>query len=331
MEFRTTFNIEKSADRITYNDQVMMIGSCFASAIGQQMLTGRMPVMINPAGTVFNPVSVWETIDSIISEKQYFREDLHCHEGIYLSFAHYTDFSSDDPEKIIEKINRKSKEASEFLKRTKFLFITFGTARVYRWRKTGKIVSNCHKIPSSEFVSELLSVKDIVELWGTLLDRLSLQFPELRIIFTISPVRHWKNGAHGNQVSKSVLFLAVDELLKHPSSTRYFPAYELVMDDLRDYRFYSDDMLHPSSAAIEYIWEAFSGSFMENKTMNIWREVARITKACSHRLNTRSESKMRDFATKLLDQISELERRFPFIELSNERKYFTNLLKRDSD
>ena len=150
------------------------------------------------------------------------------------------------------------KEASLFLKNAGFLFITFGTARIYRWKKTGLVVSNCHKIPSGQFTSELLSVKEIVELWTNQLDRLSELFPNLRVIFTISPVRHLKDGAHGNQVSKSVLFLAVEELLGHSSKPQYFPAYELLMDDLRDYRFYDDDMIHPSDSAINYIWEAFS-------------------------------------------------------------------------
>jgi hypothetical protein len=327
MELRTTFNIEPSRDKISYNDPVMFIGSCFASSIGSQMEMGHMQVMINPAGAVFNPVSVCNTIDTITSGKEFVQDDLYYHDGTYLSFYHYTDFSSDDPVKVLGKINNKSKEALAFLKNARFLFITLGTARVYRWKKTGLIVSNCHKIPSDHFEPELLTVNEVVALWTKQLDRLHSLFPQLKVVFTISPVRHWKDGAHGNQVSKSVLFLAVEELLNHPVSPQYFPAYEMVMDDLRDYRFYNDDMLHPSTTAINYIWDAFSGCFMENKTMNIWNEVVKITKACTHRLNAGSGFKINSFAERMLQQISDIEGKVPVINLSHERNYFLNLLK----
>jgi hypothetical protein len=328
MELRTTFNIESSPDKITYSDRVMFIGSCFASSIGSQMEIGHMPVMINPAGAVFNPVSVCNTLDTITYGKEFVQDDLYCHNGSYISFFHYTDFSSDDPLKVLEKINKKSNEALAFLKSARFLFITFGTARVYNWKKTGLIVSNCHKIPSVNFEPELLTVNGIVTLWTRQLNRLHSLFPRLKVVFTISPVRHWKDGAHGNQVSKSVLFLAVEELMKHDVSLRYFPAYELLMDDLRDYRFYNDDMLHPTPTAINYIWDAFSQCYMESKTMNIWNEVIKITKACKHRLNTDSAIKINNFAERMLKQISQIESKIPEMNLSEERNYFLRLMKK---
>jgi hypothetical protein len=327
MELRTTFNIEPSVIKISYDDPVMFIGSCFASSIGSQMELGRMPVLINPSGSVYNPVSVINTLDSIISEKEFNQDDLYCHEGTWLSFFHYTDFSSDDPVKVLEKINRKSKEASAFMRNARFLFITFGTARVYRLKSSGMIVSNCHKIPSCQFESELLSVNDIVTLWKNQLDKLQSLFPGLKVVFTISPVRHWKDGAHGNQVSKSVLFIAVEELLKHQLSPQYFPAYELVMDDLRDYRFYHDDMLHPSSSAIRYIWDAFSSCYIDNKNLNTWKEIVKISKACSHRFNNTSDATKNSFAGRMLELISEVERKVPFIDFSGEKNYFKSLIK----
>jgi hypothetical protein len=212
MELRTTFNIDPSPFRITYDDNILFIGSCFASSIGAQMETGKLAVMINPSGTVYNPVSVCRTLDTITDGKEFTQDDLYYHDGMWLSFCHYTDFSSEDPVKVLIKINSKMKEASDFLKKAKYLFITLGTARIYRWRKTGAVVSNCHKIPSVQFSPELLSVNEIVTLWTNQLDKLNLLYPHLRVIFTISPVRHMKDGAHGNQISKSVLFLAVEEL-----------------------------------------------------------------------------------------------------------------------
>ena len=327
MELRTTFPIEPSADKITYNDHVMFIGSCFAAYIGSQMEMGHMPVMINPAGAVFNPVSVCNTLDIITDEKEFILEDLHFYDGTWLSFYHYTDFTSDDPTTVIEKINRKSKEAFDFLKKSRYLFVTLGTARVYKLKKSDLIVSNCHKIPSEQFESKMLTVEEIVTLWIQQLDKLHMKFPQLKVVFTISPVRHWKDGAHGNQVSKSVLFVAVEELLRHSTVPVYFPAYELVMDDLRDYRFYSDDMLHPSTAAVNYIWEAFAGCYLDRNTLNIWKEVVKITKALNHRINTDSESKRAYFAERMLKQIAELKLKVPIIDLSGEEEYFLKMRK----
>jgi hypothetical protein len=192
-------------------------------------------------------------------------------------------------------------------------------------KKTGLIVSNCHKIPADQFESKLLTVDEIVALWTEQLDRLHSLFPQLTVVLTISPVRHWKDGAFGNQVSKSVLFVAVDELLKHDISLRYFPAYELVMDDLRDYRFYNDDMLHPSTSAVNYIWEAFEECYMDSNTINTWKEVVKITKAFNHRINTDSVNKQKYFAEQVLKQISAIKIKIPTIDLSREEDYFLKM------
>jgi hypothetical protein len=326
MNLRTTFNINPSPKRITYNDRTMFIGSCFASSIGEQMEKGKMAVMINPAGTVYNPVSVCNTLDSVITGREFEKEDLFFYDGMWLSFYHYTDFSSEDPDKTLNRINTRLKEASSFLKKSAFLFITLGTARIYRLKQTGMVVSNCHKIPSVQFSSELMSVKGIVDLWTNLLDRLSALCPNLQVIFTISPVRHLKDGPHGNQISKSVLFLAVEELIGHKSKPQYFPAYELVMDDLRDYRYYGEDMIHPSDLTINYIWDAFSTSYLDAAAVKIWNEALKITKARTHRFNTDSISKKKEFAIKMLDNISQIEKKVSRIDFSEEKSYFLNLL-----
>jgi hypothetical protein len=327
MELRTTFSIEPSKDKITYDDRVMFIGSCFASSIGSQMEMGHMPVMINPAGAVFNPVSVCNTLDTITKGKEFFLDDLHFYDGTWLSFYHYTDFSSADPSIVLEKINRRSKEAFAFLKCGRFLFVTLGTARVYKLKKSNLIVSNCHKIPSEQFESIMLTVEEIVTLWTEQLDKLQVLFPQLQVVFTISPVRHWKDGAHGNQVSKSVLFVAVEELLKNKVAPKYFPAYELIMDDLRDYRFYNDDMFHPSTSAVNYIWEAFAGCYLESNTINIWKDVVKINKAFNHRFNTDSDSKRMYFAERVLKQISDIKAKVPLIDLSREEDHFLKMRK----
>ena len=326
MELRTKVHINPSPKKITYNGGAMFIGSCFASSIGSKLEAGKIPAIINPAGSVYNPVSVCNTLDTIISGRDFLQNDLYNYKGTWLSFHHYTDFSSYNPIEVLEKINAKSKIAFSFLKKAGFLFITLGTARVYRLKETGQIVSNCHKMPASFFEPEILTVDEIVELWTQQLDKLQKLFPQLNVIFTVSPVRHWKDGAHGNQVSKSVLLLAVEKLISHQSAPAYFPAYEIVMDELRDYRFYSDDMLHPSSLAINYIWDCFSGSYLENKTLDLYNEVLKISKACTHRINKGSEAGIKDFVSSMQKKISDLESKAPGIDFSSEKKYFQDLL-----
>ncbi len=327
MELRTTFRIDPSPHKISYSDPVMFIGSCFANSIGEIMLSGRMPVLINPSGTVYNPVSVCNTLNEALSGKESVKEDLYFNEGTYHSLFHHTEFSSSDPVELLRKINKRSMEALAFLKTARYLFLTFGTARVYRLKKSGVIVSNCHRIPSENFQSELLSVEEITSLWSQKLDHLHSLFPLLKIIFTVSPVRHWKDGPHGNQISKSILLLAIEELLKHPVQPYYFPAYEIVMDDLRDYRFYADDMLHPSSPAIKYIWKAFSECFFDNPTIDRWNEIVKITKACQHRFNTDSKENIARFAENMIKQITALENKGITVDLSAERSYFLGLLR----
>jgi len=279
MIFRTTVDIKPSETKITYGDSTMFLGSCFAAYIGEQIKLRKMPAMINPSGTIYNPESILTAINNIVSNKRAVINDLYNFNDTWISFEHYTDFSSDNPDNLLDKINEQNEKAFSFLKKASFLFITFGTARVYRLKKTGALVSNCHKISGDNFYSELLTVENIVDKWSLTLDKLTAFNPELKVVLTISPVRHWKDGAYGNQLSKSVLFLAVEELMKHKTKLSYFSAYEILMDDLRDYRFYANDMLHPSSAAIDYIWEKFSEAYFDKQTIELQQSVQKITKA----------------------------------------------------
>ncbi|MBN1108993.1 MAG: GSCFA domain-containing protein [Bacteroidales bacterium] len=327
MEFRTVVRTKPSPFRITHNEPVMFIGSCFSIEIGNKMKEGHLSVMVNPYGTVYNPVSVCNTLEKITSGKEFTSEDLHHHNGRWFSFSHYTDFSASTPGEVLEKVNRKNEEASDFLSNAAYLFVTFGTARVYKLKKSGKIVSNCHKMPAANFTNELLTVSEIVALWNDCLAQLKTISPQLKVIFTVSPVRHLKDGAHENQISKSVLFLAIEELLRHPSKPGYFPAYEIVMDDLRDYRFYDDDMLHPSGRAIDYIWSAFMDSYFDEATVKLWTEAEAITRAMSHRVRHDKSAELSVFAEKMLSRIDKIESQNSFLKLEKERTYFVDLLK----
>ncbi|HOK74605.1 MAG TPA: GSCFA domain-containing protein [Bacteroidales bacterium] len=327
MNLRTTFNIEPGEKKITYHTGVMFTGSCFAMEIGSKMAEAKMKVMINPYGTIYNPVSIASTLDMIMSGRVFTKNDLFYYDNLYHSFYHYTNFSSVDPDHAIEKINDSNAKAHDFLKQAQFLFVTFGTARVYKLKEGGMVVSNCHKLPSTMFSNELLEVEGICELWEKLLDRIAAFNPELSVIFTVSPVRYLKEGAHGNQVSKSILFLAIEKLLGHKISPGYFPAYELLMDDLRDYRFYAADMIHPSETAIDYIFNSFMDAFFEKETFSIFNEAMEIVKARNHRFISTNPAAVKDFAARTLRKISQFEKRVPEADFSEEKKYFNLLIE----
>jgi hypothetical protein len=325
MDFRTEIKIEPKGRLIDYSTPVMFIGSCFSGAMASKMKEGLMPVMSNPTGVVYNPVSVSSALHSLIAEKIYTEEDLWFHNGKWLSFNHHTEFSDNDRDSCLERINRIGSEAAGFIKRAGFLFVTFGTAWIYRRSDTGDAVSNCHKIPASFFSRELLSVESIARIWSELMTELYRINPGLSIVFTISPVRHWKDGAHGNQLSKSVLFLAIDELQKLFPEAGYFPSYELLLDDLRDYRFYADDMLHPSDAATDYIWKKFIGANLEAGAARLWKEVSEITKASRHRITSRSPDEIESFADNMLSRIERLRAADYDVDLTPLREYFLAL------
>jgi hypothetical protein len=325
MNLRTTFTIDPSENKIGYNTPVMFIGSCFASEMGAKMSEGMMKVNINPSGVVYNPVSAGNAIDIILENKTFTENDLYIYKGINLSFSHYTDFSSEDQLQTLEKINSTTVDANLFLRKARFLFITFGTSRVYRLKESNKIVSNCHKLPASLFSEEILTVEEIVILWEGILQKLNLFNKDLSVIFTVSPVRHWKDGAHGNQISKSILFLAIERLLGNRNVEGYFPAYELLMDDLRDYRYYAEDMIHPSSTAVDYIWIAFATCYFNSGTFVLWKELQGITKAMNHRLLTDSLSGKREFANGMLKKINELQKKNPVIDFTAAKNYFLDM------
>ena len=213
MEFRTKIEKLKVKEKISYTSPVLFIGSCFANDIGKQFLSGKMQGHINPFGVLYNPMSSAHALEIIIKGKLFSREDLHFFDKKFLSFYHDTSFSSSNYEKSLEKINNSISEAHAFLKSASHLFITFGTAWVYRWKESNAIVANCHKIPADRFSRHLLKAEDIVNRWSQIVSGLSGVNSDLKIVFTVSPVRHLKDGAHGNQVSKSTLVVAVEELV----------------------------------------------------------------------------------------------------------------------
>ncbi len=322
MNFRTVVPIDFIYNKVSYDKKSVMLGSCFAENMGERLQKAKFSVDLNPFGILYNPLSVEKAVSSLLEHKQFMGEDLVQHDGRWHSFMHHSRFSAIEQANCLDAINARIETSSKWLIEADFLFITFGTSWVYELKETGEVVSNCHKLPSSHFTRRRLSVDEIVEKYTLLIKKLQKVNPNLQIVFTVSPIRHWKDGAHENAVSKSTLLLAIDALEKQFNNVKYFPSYELMMDDLRDYRFYTEDMLHPNKVAVDYIWERFSETFFTDETKRIAKEMEKLMRALAHRpFNTEGEE-YRSFCKKQLDKIAGFEKQYPEIDFQEEKKNF---------
>jgi len=314
--FRTKIELQPSTFRISHQSKILFTGSCFTENIGQKLSELLFNVRINPFGVVYNPLSVLNGLGILMDGEDFTADDLEYYNELWFSWNHHSSFSNPDKEACLKSINREIKDSSKQLKKADFLLITFGTAWAYRLKKSGEIVSNCHKVPEKEFDRILLSIEDIVRSLSAFIPEMLQKNKDLKIIFTVSPVRHWKDGAHGNQLSKSVLLLAIDELCRiFPESTEYFPAYEILLDDLRDYRFYADDMLHPGTQAISYIWSLFEKVYFDKETLQINNELGKIILAKNHRVYNENTEAYRKFRENLTDKIKLMGKKYPFLKL----------------
>jgi len=259
MKLQTTVDITPSEWKIGYDDRILLMGSCFADSIGEQMAQRFLPVTCNPFGTLYNPLSIVQAINSSIHHSIIPSLPLVEHEGLWHSMAHHGAFSRPTKEETEAAVRESVERTQQALADATVVIITFGTAWVYEMN--GKVVGNCHKLPEKCFTRRRLTVDEIVEAWRPVLE----QYKDKHWIFTVSPIRHIKDGLHENQLSKATLLMAVEQLA-HQSA--YFPSYEIVLDELRDYRFYADDLVHPSALAVNYIWERFVETFCTPKTQN---------------------------------------------------------------
>ena len=264
MKLQTPVADEKCLTGISYKDQIMMLGSCFSDNIGRQLADFGFNLCINPFGTLYNPISLLQSIQMLLSEEMFSEEDavdMGAGSGLYCSFSHHTSFARPTVGEFVENANEALSQARRFFRECNKVIITLGTSWCFRHVESDRIVSNCLKRPGGEFRRERLSVQEVTDALTTMMEIC----PDKEFIFTVSPIRHFKDGAHGNQVSKAALLLGIEEAIKkicRPDSDRradYFPAYEIMMDELRDYRFYAEDMCHPSNQAVDYIRERFLG------------------------------------------------------------------------
>lgn len=318
MNFTTVVHIPSTNRQIQHEHQLMMLGSCFTEHIGERLQNAKFNIDINPFGIQYNPMSIATALNHIIEQKLYAENDLFLHEGRWHSFMHHSRFSSTTADEAFKLMNTRIKASAEYIKKAEFLFITFGTAWVYELKKSGEIVSNCHKLPDNEFIRRRLTVNEIVQTYAQLMKRLNEINPKLKLIFTVSPIRHWKDGAHENNVSKSILLLAIEELQQQYDTIGYFPAYEIQMDELRDYRFYAEDMLHPNKVAIDYIWERFSNVYFSEKTQVLAQEMSKLKQAFEHRPFNATGGEFQQFLYKQRNKVEKYKRDYPFLNFDEE-------------
>lgn len=326
MHFRTEINIEKFQLKINHFDNILTIGSCFAENMAEYFKQNRFNVLGNPFGVLYNPISIYNSLKFVIEKREFRESDLIFYQGEWHSFYHHSNFSDHQKNKILENINMGIENTTRFLNSANFLIITFGTSYVYKFLANGIIVSNCHKIPQKEFAHFMLNSEETVKNIKNIVEMVGKFNPKIKFIFTVSPVRHWKNGAHNNQLSKANLLLAIDEVIKSKNNCSYFPSYEIVMDDLRDYRFYESDLIHPNKIATDYIWEKFSNSIFSGECLQVINEISKVVTARNHRVRNINSSEHQKFVKSIIAKIELLNANYSHLNLENDLKYFNSQL-----
>lgn len=312
MDFRTIVPISKATESITYYTSIVSLGSCFAVNMAQKFAYYKFPITVNPFGVLFHPLAIENILQHTIENSPYTAEDFFLHNELWHSFDFHSDMSQPSLKEAIQLANSQQIQLQQALQEASFCFITLGTAWVYIYNSINTIIANCHKLPSQHFSKRLLSVEEISESLSHITALLKQFNPSITVVFTISPVRHIKDGFFENQVSKSQLFAALYPLITDNKSL-YFPAYELLLDELRDYRFYANDMVHPSEMAINYIWERLVATYIETATQADMKQVDSIQKGLSHRpFNPETESHQQ-FLAQLQQKMEAFIMKYPHI------------------
>lgn len=315
-EFRTILNTPRSAPRMAISDRIFTIGSCFSDAIGERLATYKLDTYANRMGVLYNPLSIHRVLQmaihegtpdelSFVSGERTFHYDFH-------SSLHASSKTS-----LQETLSRAVRDCRQHLQRASWLIITYGTAWVYQRKDTGEVVANCHKQPASMFTKRLLTTSEIESSFSDLAHSLKTFNPSLKLILTVSPVRHLRDSIEGNTVSKSVVRIACDNVVRQHANVSYFPAYEIMMDDLRDYRFYKADMIHPNEVAEDYIWEKFTGAWFDDRLSDFIGAWKGILQALQHRPFHPDTSAHRTFLKSTLQRIDTWS---GYVDVEEERK-----------
>ncbi len=321
MDFRLEMQPRDFEAKLLHDHRLLLIGSCFTEQIGAKLDYHLFSTLQNPNGILFNPVSIAQAVTGYVHHRQYTEQDLFCQQDIWGSWDHHTRFSHTDPQLCLEAINTSQSNAHLFLKKADWMLITLGSSFVYELPDKG-VVANCHKVPTDKFSKRLLSSSEIIRLLQQMMDELTAFNPSIKIIFTISPVRHLRDGFVENNQSKARLITAVHELVHQNSNAFYFPAYELIIDDLRDYRFYAEDMVHPNYLATQYVWEKFITACIDEKAVALMKEIASIQIAKSHKPFNPLSMQHQQFIETYGQKCKQLAAAYPYIDLTDALEFF---------
>lgn len=322
MDFHLEFTPKAFDVKINHQHNLLLIGSCFTEQIGTKLANHKFSVLDNPNGILFNPVSITKSILNYIDNKQYSEADLFYQNECWNSWGHHSRFSNPDKAQCLNTINESQTEAYEFLKNADWLLITLGSSFVYQLNDNN-VVANCHKVPTDKFTKRLLSIEETSSTLQKMIDKAVAFNPGLNIIFTISPVRHLRDGFVENNRSKATLIHAVHQLVEKNEACYYFPAYELIIDDLRDYRFFAEDMVHPNYAATNYVWEKFIATCIDEPSQQLMKQIAVIVAAKNHKPFNPTSEQHKKFLQVNLEKVKKLQQQFPYIDFMEEAAFFS--------
>jgi len=313
MDFRTNIQLQKESNQIDYNSSLVLIGSCFSENISKKLNYFKFNTYSNPFGILFNPKAIETLITNAINLKEYTEKDIFNLNERWHCFDTHSDLSNSTKIELLSNLNTAIKSTNKQLETASHIIITLGTAWTYRFIETDSFVGNCHKVPQKKFLKELLSVKKIIASLENLITLIKSVNPKVNIIFTVSPVRHLKDGFVENMQSKAQLLTAIHQVTDKRSQLYYFPSYEIMMDDLRDYRFYNSDMVHPNETAVNYIWEQFKNVWIDENAASIMKEIDSIQKGLAHKPFNPNSEQHQQFLITLQEKINILQNKFPSI------------------
>jgi hypothetical protein len=321
MNFRLEYTPKSFEKKLLHQDRLFLIGSCFTEQIGSKLSAHKFHTIENPNGILFNPVSIANALSAYVSGMQYKEEDLFLQNELWGSWDHHTRFSALSSEACLKKINDSQLVAHQFLKTADWLLLTLGSAFVYELSNK-RLVANCHKVPTDKFTKRLLSTEEIIETLQASLSQVRRLKPGIKIIFTISPVRHLRDGFVENNRSKANLIAAVHQLVNDINDSFYFPSYELIIDDLRDYRFFAEDMVHPNYAATNYVWEKFIAACIDDEAQKLMKELSLINAAKNHKPFNPGSLQHKAFLQTNLEKAITLQKHYEYLDLKDEIDYF---------
>lgn len=324
MQFRTAIDIkEQLFPPLKHDGSVLLMGSCFSDNMGVRLQGAMVDAVINPFGTTYNPISLCECIDILVSGKSVAADDMFSANGLWNHFMFHSRFSGMNREAAMENMNASIMRGHEQLARCSHLFVTLGTSFVYRLAESGLVVNNCHKLPSANFVRSLCSIDEIVKALDCIAAKVHGFNAGASIIFTVSPIRHLADGLPMNHLSKSLLTVATHQVVSlHSAYCHYFPAYEILNDDLRDYRFYAADMAHPSDVAVNYVWELFKTAFFNDTERQKAEQCERLSRMLAHKPMSSNTEAVKQFVGKVRQSLADMALRYPHITKLDYLKHY---------